>query len=115
MRIRADSAVLLAVACFACATDVGAQEPLGLRQLTDDPAQDGFSQWSPDGSRIAFKAWADPWVLDLPTGRLTEVFEEDGKLPIPTCRSPDGEEIFVLMRDAETQNSSIWAISRPDL
>jgi len=202
MRIRPDSAVFLAIACLACATDAGAQEPLGLRQLTDDPAQDGFPQWSPDGesivfsryggdeapernglwlispdggeprrltgklgehphwspdghyiafdgdfgnmiqlvasdggtpirivpesipvprggqpkwspdgSRIAFKAGEILWVLDLPTGRLTEVFGEDGKLPIPTCWSADGEEIFVLMRDAESQTSSIWAIS----
>ena len=42
---------------------------------------------------------------------ITQIFSEEGKLPIPTCWSPDGEEIDVFMLDAESRNSSIWTIS----
>ena len=71
----------------------------------------GQPKWSPDGSRIAFKEGPNLWILDLPTGRLEKVFSEEGKLPIPTFWSQDGQEVFVLMREAESRRSSIWAIS----
>ena len=202
MRTRVGYAICLAAAGLVCFTDLGAQEPTGLRQLTRDPAQDGFPQWSPDGtsivfsryggeeapernglwlispdggeplrltsklgehphwspnghyiafdgdfgntiqlvaatggtpirivpesipvsrggqpkwspdgSRVAFKAGADLWVLDLSTGHLDRIYSEQGNLPIPTCWSPDGEEIYVFMREAESRSSSIWVIS----
>ena len=36
---------------------VDAQEEPGLRQLTDDPAQDGFPSWHPDGHTILFSRY----------------------------------------------------------
>lgn len=71
----------------------------------------GQPKWSPDGSRIAFKEGPNLWVLEVATGRFKKVYSEEGKLPIPTCWSGDGEEIYVFMREAESRNSSIWAIS----
>ena len=71
----------------------------------------GQPKWSPDGSRIAFKEGPNLWILDLPTGRMEKIFSEEGKLPIPTLWSKDGEEIYVFMRESESRNSSIWAIS----
>jgi hypothetical protein len=39
-------------------------------------------------------------------------FSEAGKVPIPTCWSQDGREVYVSLREgAENPNSSIWAIS----
>lgn len=202
MRIGIGCTLLFSIACPSSVADVRAQEPLDLRQLTDDPAQDGFPQWSPDGesivfsryggdeapeknglwlispeggeprrltaklgehphwspdghyiafdgdfgntiqlvaatggtpvrlvpesilvhrggqpkwspdaTRIAFKEGSNLWVLELATGRLDKVFNEEGKLPLPACWSRDGEEIYVTVREAESRNSSIWAVS----
>jgi TolB protein len=71
----------------------------------------GQPKWSPDGSRIAFKEGPNLWVLDVSTGRFDRVFSEQGKIPIPTCWSPDGDEIYVYLRDAENPDASIWAVS----
>lgn len=71
----------------------------------------GQPKWSPDGSRIAFKEGQNLWVLELATGRFEKVFTEEGKLPLPLCWSHDGDEIYVTLRDTETRNSSIWAVS----
>jgi Tol biopolymer transport system component len=93
MKTGTSCAVLLVIACLISFVDAGAQEPCGLKQLTDDPAQDGFPSWSPDGSRIAFKEGSNLWVLDVSSGRFDKVFSEPGKVPIPTGWSPDGTEI----------------------
>jgi len=73
--------------------------------------QGGQPKWSPDSRRIAFKAGSDLWVLEVSTGRLEKLFTGDGKRPIPSCWSPDGEEIYVFLLEAATEISSIWAIS----
>lgn len=71
----------------------------------------GQPKWSPDGSRIVFKEGETLWLLDVAAGSFEEVFSEPGKLPIPACWSPDGQQIYLFLRDAETRRSSIWAIS----
>jgi Tol biopolymer transport system component len=71
----------------------------------------GQPKWSPDGSRIAFKEGSNLWVLDVATGRFDKVLSEQGKIPLPACWSNDGKEIYVYLREAESQNSSIWAVS----
>jgi len=70
----------------------------------------GQPTWSPDGSRIAFKEGSNLWMLEVSTGRFDSFFAA-GKLPIPTCWSHDGEELYLYMRDAETSTASIVAIS----
>ncbi len=45
---------VLVVSCLVSFLDAGAQEKYSPRQITDDPAQDGFPTWSPDGTTIAF-------------------------------------------------------------
>lgn len=71
----------------------------------------GQPKWSPDASRIVFKEGENLWLLEVAAGSFEKVFSEAGKLPIPACWSPDGEEIYVLLRETETRSSSIWAIS----
>jgi hypothetical protein len=53
MKTGTSGAVILDISCLTASSDLEAQEQDRLRQLTDDPAWDGFPQWSPDGSRIA--------------------------------------------------------------
>ena len=53
----------------------------------------GQAKWSPDGSRVVFKEGPNLWLLELATGRFEKVFSEEGKLPIPTCWSHDGEDV----------------------
>lgn len=71
----------------------------------------GNPNWSPDGSRIAFREGSNLWVLDVRTGEANVVFSQEGTLPLPGCWSLDGEEIYVYLRAAESQESSIWAVS----
>lgn len=202
MKVRTSSTLIFFIACLASFSDAGAQQPHDLKRLTEDPAQDGFPswspdgshmvfsryggdeapektglylispdggeprrlttvigehpdwspdghyiafdgdygnviqlvaasggtpirivpesipvlrggqpKWSPDGSRIVFKEGPNLWMLDVASGRFDKAFNEEGRLPIPACWSPDGREIFVFMREAESRNSSIWAIS----
>lgn len=71
----------------------------------------GQPKWSPDGTRIAFKEGSNLWVLDVATGRFSNIFSAEGKLPLPTCWSLDGQDIYVCLRELENPNSSIWAVS----
>jgi Tol biopolymer transport system component len=48
---------MLVISCLIASSDLEAQEQDRLRQLTDDPAQDGFPQWSPDGNSIVFSRY----------------------------------------------------------
>lgn len=49
MKTRTICAVLLVIACLVPFVDACAQVQYRPKQLTDDPAQDGFPCWSPDG------------------------------------------------------------------
>ncbi|MBK5097044.1 MAG: PD40 domain-containing protein [Gemmatimonadetes bacterium] len=89
--------MVLVIACLISSSTVAGQE-VGLRQLTDDPAQDGFPQWSPDGKSIVFSRYggdAEPeknglWLVSPEGGepqRLTALLGEHPHW------SPDGNYI----------------------
>jgi Tol biopolymer transport system component len=71
----------------------------------------GNPNWSPDGTRIAFKEGSDLWVLDVRTGEARIVLSEPGKRPITGCWSPDGSEIYSWVREEESPESTIVAVS----
>jgi len=98
MKISRWPAVFVITACFTFSLEAAAQEEHGLRQLTDDPAMDGFPSWSPDGRSIVFSRYggdAAPertglWVVSPDAGvpkRLTTVIGEHPDW------SPDGRYI----------------------
>ena len=49
------------------------------RQLTNDPAQQGFATWSPDGSMIAFNSTRsgnfDIWIMDVNANKIRKELE----------------------------------------
>jgi len=57
--------------------------------------------WSPDGSRIAFKAGTDLWVLDVRTGEAELIFTREGMKAIPGCWGADGASVYVTLVDSE--------------
>lgn len=79
------------------------QDGTGLRQLTDDPADDGLPAWSPDGRAIAFvSARGGPWAVWAMTPRGS------GKRQLFTMEgSPDG---FVAGEDLDKSRG--WAEER---
>jgi len=48
-----------------CTMGLNAQDMFKARQLTFNPAQEGFPTWSPDGEKIAFTRNFDIWIMDL--------------------------------------------------
>jgi Tol biopolymer transport system component len=75
----------------------------GLKQMTDDPAEDGLPVWSPDGKVIAFVSnrggpWA-VWAIVPQSGAERQLFTMEG--------SPDG---FVAGEDRDKSRG--WAEER---
>lgn len=54
MNARTFCGALTVAMTFLCVSFIRAQERFPIRQLTFDPAQEGFPSWSPDGSMIVY-------------------------------------------------------------
>ena len=67
------------------------------RNLTHDPAFDGWPAWSPDGKRIAFASNRGGnqqiYVMDADGGNVTRVIHREGRATAPTW-SPDGKALY---------------------
>jgi len=68
-------------------------------------------KWSPDGRTIAFHEGDTLWLYEVATGALTAAFSAEGKLPLPGCWSHDGKSLYVYLREAESQQATIWLVS----
>jgi hypothetical protein len=91
----------------------------GLRQLTKDRFGDMQPSWSPDGKTIAFASDRDTdfevlrlarWkisLLDLATGQVTEVPDQDG-LNINPQWAPDGRSIAFVSDRTGTANLFLY-------
>ena len=81
----------------------------GLRAVTAPTESLDWMDWAPDGTRIAYVAKQQLWVVDIATGEPRRI-SGVGPAHFPTWRPPDGNEI--LFRQ-ETRSPAIFAIS-PD-
>ena len=90
---------------------IGGQTPL---RLTQDPAEDNYPSWSPDGSQIAFlrQRDADRWTIEMVSSlggpdrklynvRLNTTFLVDAH-PL-LAWSPDGKQIVFTQADQATR------------
>jgi len=66
--------------------------------------------WSPDGTRIAFRSLENVMVLELATGVFTEVFHQDGHLPMPIEWLPASESIIVSLINPDDHTASLWKV-----
>jgi len=98
MKITTGCAVMLVIVSLISFSVAEAQEEPGLRRLTEDPAQDGFPCWSPDGSTIVFSRYGGD---EAPEKNGMWVVSPGGGEPRPLTRflgehpewSPDGHYI----------------------
>ena len=67
------------------------------RNLTHDPAFDGWPAWSPDGTRIAFASNRGGnqqiYVMDADGSHVTRVVHKEGRATAPKW-SPDGKALY---------------------
>lgn len=72
----------------------------------------GLPCWSPDGSSIAFveSKYLSLCIWNFKTGKLTSIFSEPGKVPLPGGWWTDGKSILAGLMDLKTRKSSILRI-----
>ena len=72
----------------------------------------GLPCWSPDGSSIAFveRKNLSLCTWNFKTGKLTSLFSEPGKVPLPGGWWTDGKSILVGLMDLKTRKSTILRI-----
>jgi len=73
----------------------------------------GLPCWSPNGSLIAFVERTGPslCIYNMNTGNLKIIFSKNGMVPLPSCFTPDGENILIALMDLQSRKSTIQKIN----
>ena len=91
------------------------EEACGLRQLTDDPADDMLPAWSPDGRHIAFVSTrdggADLFFVTLDDGSVQRVTNDPAGAWRPAWL-PDSRHL--LFTSARSGNNDLYAVRIPN-
>jgi Tol biopolymer transport system component len=84
------------------------------KNLTNDPGDDTYPAWSPDGKRIAFTGTRggdfNLFVMDADGKNLRQLTAHQGKYPYCAVWSPDGRRIVYNLRD---QNNLLLVLLDP--
>ncbi len=74
----------------------------------------GNPVWSPDATRVAFRAGEKLQVLDVGTGRIETAFHVNGAQALPCSWMPDGKTIIACVRNAKTREAHLWTVPLGD-
>ncbi len=87
-----------------------------LTQITTDPADDRFADWSPDGTKIAFSSARsgspDLWVIEPDSGLLWQITSHPADDSAPAW-SPEGDRLAFQSNRGITHE--IWVVDVSDL
>ena len=85
------------------------------KNLTNDPGEDTYPTWSPDGKRIAFTSTRggnfNIYLMDADGKNLKQLTKHQGKYPYCAEWSPDGRRIVYNLRD---QNNLLAVLVDPE-
>jgi TolB protein len=85
----------------------------GLKNLTNDKAQDGRGRWSPDGKQIVFASDRagsnDIWVMDAGGANLRQLTKDEAVDDHPRL-SPDGNEIIFVRKLAGSDTYRLFVM-----
>ena len=66
--------------------------------------------WSPDGTKIAFRAFDELMILDLASGDIESVYQRDKYKPMPIQWSKKDDCILVANVSPELRDGDLWKI-----
>lgn len=73
----------------------------------------GMPCWSPDGLKIAFRdgRTSSLCVAEINTGKVVQIFRQEGMNPLPGCWTIDGKNILIALMEKQTRKCTLWKIS----
>ncbi|RJP61505.1 MAG: hypothetical protein C4539_19775, partial [Ignavibacteriales bacterium] len=73
----------------------------------------GMPCWSPDGLKIAFRdgRTSSLCVAEIKTGKVNQIFRQEGMNPLPGCWTTDGKNILIALMERQTRKCTLWKIS----
>lgn len=70
----------------------------------------GNPVWSPDGQKIAFRSLHAIYVLDLPSGEFSKIYENEARIPLPIYWSKKENCLLVSLINPEDNTAQVWKL-----